>query len=229
MLLAALFDLIFPPRCVACLKIIERGRALCSACRASISLHQNFFCGSCRGRLPCLPDGAIPRSHCHPGFPYTLGAAADYRGAVKALVHALKFQGVRDAAAELGNLIADELGAFSTDALAIVPIPLSRRRRYERGYNQAELIARALSERLALPILSALVRTRETDPQSQVKGLHERRENVAGCFILGAPSLTGTVFLVDDVATSGATLEEAALVLKAAGVRRVIALVAAKA
>jgi ComF family protein len=230
-----LLDLIFPSRCVTCHHILPTKKTLCDICRATIKVHSTFFCGSCRARLPVSTLGSslhVLRSPCHPSFPYLLGAATDYDGVTKELVHALKFRGIRDAAQELGGLIIGygERVSLSFPEIVCVPIPLSRRRLYERGYNQAELIANVLGDAFHAPVLRALRRVRNTPPQSQIKGHKQRISNVLGSFtVVSGFVFPRTVLLIDDVTTSGATLHEAALVLKAHGVRRVIALVAAKA
>lgn len=219
-------DLLFPPRCAHCLSILPRG-ALCEACRAKITLHKTFFCGSCRARVP----GNV--SFCHSGFPYLLGAAADYTETMKDMVHALKFQGIRDAGTELSALLLLYMRGLGLDwkGFTVLPVPLSGRRFKERGFNQAEIIAAGISRELGLPCRTdCLRRTRNTPPQSQSSSIKERESNLAGAFEANAGAASGlSVLLIDDVATSGATLLEAARALKRAGARRIVALVPAKA
>ncbi len=227
MIFAFLFDLIFPPRCASCNTVIVRGGALCVACRAGIPYYDNLFCGRCRARIP---PGSM-RSICHPSFPYILGAATRYEGAIKDVVHVLKFQNIREAALELGNLLTTYIktARVPTEERALISIPLSRKRLKERGYNQSELIAEVLSSTFTLPIVHALTRTKNTHPQSHIKGSKERWKNIAGCFVAIEERVPKYIFLIDDVCTSGATLYEAALVLKKHGAKKIIALVAAKA
>jgi ComF family protein len=226
----ALLDLVFPPLCVRCRAYLSGGSALCAACRRRVVLHRTFFCGKCRARR------YGPRGICHRGFPYTLGAAGEYADpALRALIHSLKFRFVRDAAVSMGGLLADyarRLRIPETGVL-VLPVPLSRKRLRERGYNQAELISRQFARGTNAEVSSAmLMRKRHTLPQSGLRGKGLRTSNVAGCFALtgAAAAVAGRkVILLDDVVTTGATLLEAALVLRSAGARDILALTAAKA
>ncbi len=226
-------DLILPRRCVHCRRILPAG-ALCAGCRAAVMAHATLFCGRCRARLPLgpsLPDGRglfRVRSPCHPHHPYVLGAAHDYQGPVKSLICALKFDLVRDAGAELGAMLkeyVEVLGGFPADVLA-VPVPLSSRRLRERGFNQAEIIARAFTTDVSPSVLR---RVRNTKPQSTLGAREERLRNVADCFEAGADVAGQNVILIDDVVTSGATLQAAALALKHGGAKAILALAGAKA
>jgi ComF family protein len=229
MILRPIINALFPPRCLGCNAILRAGGAACAACLANVPHHRTLFCGRCRSRLP---DG---RKICHPAFPYRLGAAADYDTAlVRALIHGLKFERIREAAiplAECLNAYADELPLPRVNLIA-VPIPLGRRRERERGFNQAGLIGAAFAAHRRCPLLDdVLIRTRDTDPQSARERLEDRWGNVRGCFTVARPEPIAkrTVVLIDDVTTSGATFFEAATVLKRAGARSVIALAVAKA
>lgn len=228
MKLASLLNLVFPPACVNCEERTHTAEPLCERCSASIRLHQTFFCGICRARLP------ENRKICHQGTPYLLGSAAEYAsGEIRSLIHALKFQYVRSAGEFLGGLLATYAQSVSFDwkEYVIVPIPLGARRLRERGFNQSEIIAEALARPLGLQLETEnLIRPKNTTPQSELKEPEERRENVRDCFALRSPeTLKGKhTLLVDDVTTSGATLLEAARVLKAAGAKKIVALTVAK-
>lgn len=214
-------DIIFPPRCAHCLRILPAG-ALCAACRAQIKIKDSYFCGSCRARAPA-------KSVCHPSFPYLLAAAADYKGPVESLVKTLKFGGVRDAAAEIADLMAQYLNLLAVPPdMFLVPVSLSSRRQRERGFNQAELIALELAGFLHLPLLpEALIRVRHTAPQAKTSSIKERVQNVDLAF-RAEPELVGgkRIFLIDDVVTSGSTLLAAASALRSAGALKVIGLAA---
>lgn len=220
-----LIDFLFPPRCAHCLTILKKG-ASCIRCLENTSLNRTLFCGSCRARLP----NASPI--CHPAFPYLLGAAASYEGPIKSLVLALKFALVREAAAELGDVaLAYALQIpLPWREFVVVPVPLSKRRFKERGFNQAELIAACVAKGLGVPALpGALTRIRHTRPQSLASSVEERGKNVLGAFMGHSPEIRGKkVILVDDVVTSGATLFAAATALKSAGAKNIAALVPAK-
>ena len=149
------------------------------------------------------------------------------------LLHALKFDGRRSLAPRLGALIRVRCAPVLDRADAVIPVPLHPRREWTRGFNQAELIARELG----LPVWRQLRRRRHTSSQSTLAAA-ERWRNVAGAFALGRrfcgrarqSRLAGArVVLVDDVQTTGATLEACAEVLEHAGVHEVRAVTVARA
>jgi ComF family protein len=159
-----------------------------------------------------------------------LGAYAD---TLRELVHALKYEGRRSVAPRLATLVSEHCGAVLAGADAVVPVPLHRRREWTRGFNQADAIAGALG----LPVWRLLRRTRHTAPQSTLAA-PERRRNVHGAFALRRRLCSGRrrtalsgacLVLVDDVSTTGATLDACAEVLKTSGAREVRALTVARA
>ncbi|MEK7077434.1 MAG: phosphoribosyltransferase family protein [Patescibacteria group bacterium] len=227
--LHAILDFVFPSHCVGCGTFMERGKTLCGECSGSIPLHKTLFCGVCASRLPA------EKKICHQENPYILAAAADYGDArVRGLIHALKFKYIRAAADPLAELIAGYLErlALPLQGRLIIPVPLGRKRMRTRGFNQSELVAERLARRFGLSLDAvALIRARDTAPQSERADFAERNANVADCFAVPQNiAVAGkSILLVDDVSTSGATLREAAATLKRAGAKSIIALVAAKA
>src|SRR3989344_4498775 len=183
-----LLDLLFPPHCFLCGTDLA-DQILCAGCLAAIPLHQGFFCGECGARLPVPVDGGGARRPgvkkvCHLSYPYRLGAAASYaEPAVQQLILQLKFHNVRRAAEPLGELMTQYLRAvgFSFPPNAVLlPVPLSSRRLRERGYNQAELLAKILSRNFGLALApDLLLRSRHTQPQSKLSAT-DRAANVAG-------------------------------------------------
>jgi ComF family protein len=131
--------------------------------------------------------------------------------------------------ARLAEVIRRENDELAADV--IVPVPLHPDRLRERGYNQAELIARPLARNLGLPMRSWLLMRTKPRPEKQKLTVHERWESVRGAFEarLGSPVDNLSVLLVDDVMTTGATMDACARVLRRAGARRVIALAVARA
>ena len=242
--LRSFLNIIFPQSCPGCGKRVGRETA-CGACAASVPIKQTLFCGKCGARLPAvaptLPAGRSAkaglaiRKICHSDFPYILGAASDYDNElVKNLIYLLKFKYVKNASAPLGAILIQYIKNLGLQFknFIIVPVPLFKKRLRLRGFNQSELIARELANYLNLSVeTSALARVKNTKPQSETKNINERRKNVENCFAAAKPELIlkKNIMLIDDVATSGTTLLEAAKALKTAGARRIIALVVARA
>ncbi len=219
---------LFPPHCLACSVSLPTGTA-CASCFETIPRNTTFFCAQCGARLPAA------EKICHLNAPYLLCSAASYDNAVlRILIHRLKFQSVRRAAEPLADLLARCLKEIPLDmsGFLLVPLPLSRRRRNERGFNQSEEIAKHLAKRLPLEVRAdILARHKHSKPQTETFDALERHRNVLGCFSVAKPDdVAGeNIILLDDVTTSGATLGEAARALKAAGARKIIGLTAAKA
>ena len=155
-----------------------------------------------------------------------------YRPPVSDLIVQLKFRGVLSAAPALGFLMSHRL-VSCIDAYpdALLPVPLHRSRLRQRGYNQALEIARIVSKQLAIPlVLSGVERARGTAPQSTLRSHLDRQRNVRGAFRLeGGFGEAAHIAIVDDVMTSGATVEALATALKRQGVARVDAWICARA
>ena len=191
-----------------------------------------FLCESCRSSLPAVKPPLCPRcglpestnevcAGCgdHPGALDGMFSPYRFEGVVRQAVHQLKYRNLRALAGPLADLMADHLEDGGATGSVLVPVPLHRRRLRERGYNQSALLARRLGERTGIPVSGdCLERLRRTPPQARTASVRERRENVAGVFACRDRRLRGErVLLVDDVATSGATMEACAVALKEAG------------
>ena len=153
-------------------------------------------------------------------------AIGAYDGALRAVVHALKYEGRRSLALRLATLMHQRGDDMLDGAACVVPVPLHPSRRRHRGFNQAEDLARQLQ----LPVVAALARVRPTATQTDLPAA-QRHRNMRNAFAptRACRALAGTVVvIVDDVCTTGATLEACARVLKDAGVREVRALTAAR-
>lgn len=198
-------DLLFPPRCLVCDALAP---PLCQECIATLT-------PLTPAQLPNL--ASVQAAHC----------AGLYAGSLREAVLRLKFRRKSALAAPLGDLLAEtlraELGAWTPDLL--VPVPIHWRRRWSRGFNQSDLLARRVQRRLGIPTTEVLARTRYTPPQvGLTRGL--RAANLQGAFTVTQPNRVAgrRVVLVDDVWTTGATLSECAHVLTAAGASAVYAL-----
>ncbi|MGI2336175.1 MAG: ComF family protein [Dehalogenimonas sp.] len=149
---------------------------------------------------------------------------------IKKAVHQFKYNNLRDLAGPLGAFLAEYLKNNDIQGEALVPVPLHKSRLRERGYNQSELLALMIHRLTDTPVfLDTLKKTRPTPSQAESPSVDVRRRSVVGAFQCYNNKLTGrSVILIDDVATSGATLNACAQVLVAAGARRVVALTLAR-
>ena len=185
---AVLCAVIAPP-CAVCAQVLEHpsNGAVCDACFASIH----------------ISPVAAPASR---AIAQTAEIGA-YEGTLREILHALKYDGRRSIAPHLSRLMARVAAPLLADADLVVPVPLHRRRLHERGFNQAADLARGLG----VPAVTALRRVRRTRPQVELPAA-ERHSNVEGAFAVARFCRAGSlrdnvVVLVDDVATTGATLE----------------------
>ena len=202
-----LLDAVAPRRCAACDRVAAA--AICPVCVAQL------------GELP------VPRVLELDGL--RAWAAFSFGGQVREVLHRGKFQGNRAALGEISRSAAPRLELTARPPPhAVVAVPLGPRRRRQRGYNQAEVVAGPLAEAAHAPLIDGLTRVRETRPQSS-RGEPARRTNVAGAFAWRGADLTGVrLWLIDDVLTTGATIEAAATALRRAGAGEVDGLVIAR-
>jgi ComF family protein len=218
-----LTELLFGGTCFLCRGAASR--LLCAACDADLPRLSALRCPRCALESPrgevcgrCLAE--------RPDYDATRAALA-YEFPGDALVHALKFRGELALAGLLGGVLAKVVMAEDVDC--VVPVPLSAERLQRRGYNHAAEIARHVARRISkLPVeLQLCVRSRDTPPQMELP-FAERQRNVRGAFRCTRSALGRRIAVVDDVMTTGATLNEIASVLKAAGASRVVNWVVAR-
>ncbi len=207
-----LFSLFFPLKCVHC---GASGNWLCRDCAAALTPVGPANCSRC-GR---------PGLHRVPGCPECKGrslpfgfarAAFHFEGPARSLVHALKFGGQKRLAALMAAISCDAARLTVPEKEATLTyVPLHRSKLATRGYNQAELYARALSRLLGLPFMGLLEKQTPTPPQNRLNS-KQRRKNLAGSFVLRkrARAARGRILLIDDVYTTGSTAAECARVLK---------------
>jgi competence protein ComFC len=217
----SLLDFIFPKYCVNCRKL---GGYICDNCFVFISFNEISTCVVCQ--RPAF--GGLTHSYCKTR--YTIDGVFSslvYKGVVKKLLYQFKYKPhVGDLRKVLGDLFYEGLiqkeGCYQllTEASVIVPIPLYKTKLRSRGYNQSQLLADNLAKKCGMDVLHCLERIKNTHTQVGLPQ-QKRLENIKGAFVLTVDTLPDQVVLVDDVVTSGATLNEAAKILKKAGVKKV--------
>lgn len=207
-LIDTLLDLLYPPRCPFCHRFLDGGMRVCSRCERS---------------LPYMPTGGLDRTFENLNECFSV---LRYEGDVRKSLHRYKFGGVSAYAGCYAKLLAECIEDNAIYADVVTWAPLSARRLRERGYDQARLLAEGTAEYMETPCLSLLKKRRHNAAQSGTKSADERRENVRGVYAYaGNTPLDGrTVLLVDDIVTTGATLDECAGVLRKAGATEILAL-----
>lgn len=226
-------SVVLAPACASCDEPLlhpTRG-PVCDGCWRSILPLTPPLCDRCGDPLPAwrlvsLPLACCPRCRRGRRLIDRARAIGAYDGALRAIVHALKYEGRRSLARPLGRLMRERGADVLAGAVCAVPVPLHPSRRRHRGFNQAADLAR----HLGTPVVPALRRVRATATQTGLPA-GRRHRNMRGAFAVtrAAAALHGSiVVLVDDVSTTGATLEACARALKAAGVSEVRALTAAR-
>lgn len=238
--LTSLFSVLFPSDCHICGEpLFELSRLpVCRECLAAMHPIGEKVCSVCGERL--FSSYAFERAAREPRCGMCLRIApmfaravayGSYEAGLREMIHLLKFEGVRPAAAVLGRMLAEAISklgaAVPSSETVLIPVPLHRIKRRQRGFNQAELIARAALKNLAEPprfrlCPRALERKRETTSQVGLTS-HQRRANLRGAFVVAEPQSVKDkeVLLVDDVYTTGATVSECARVLLRAGASKV--------
>jgi ComF family protein len=217
-------DLLFPRWCIGCGR---EGGYICRTCRQRLPVitlpicpvcgrpqAQGVLCGDCRD-TPVQIDG--------------IRAPFVFDGIIRQAIHELKYRNLRALASLLAGWLYDYLVAKPLPADVLVPVPLHRKRLRDRGYNQSALLAKELGRLSGLPVVvDNLVRRRYAVPQARSAGIAERQRNVAAAFACPDGRFRGKqVLLIDDVSTSGATLDACAGVLKDSGAATVWGLVIA--
>ncbi len=252
---ASLFFTLFPADCRICgFPLLGVSRLpVCAKCLIALRPLKGSYCTVCgealqvpayidRGETdPLEADRVEVESRCllcqraDPPFERAV-AYGSYDGELRDLIHLLKFQQVRPAAAVLGHRLAETIanleqtmpaGTISSSTITVVPVPLHTRKQAQRGFNHAEMIARSALKQLARPkrfdlCTGVLQRHRETGSQIGLTR-HQRRENLRGAFAVSDPTriLNRDILLIDDVYTTGTTASECARVLRRAGAARV--------
>ncbi|MDD5312168.1 MAG: ComF family protein [Dehalococcoidia bacterium] len=211
-------DFFFPRQCIGCGKVGD------------------FICDQCSKKLPrllppiCQKCGKPESSgiYCQACWKKQDGIDAIrsvfiFNGMIRTAVHELKYRNLRAIAAPLAGHMADYANENIISGDIVVPVPLHIKRLRQRGYNQSELLAIEFAGIVKLPISNCLSRTRDSQPQVRTSNANMRRENVKNAFSCANKEIIDRhVILIDDVCTSGATLEACTVALKQAGVKNVV-------
>ena len=218
-------DLLFPQYCIGCGR---EGSLICAACYQSLPQIKPPFCPGC-GR-PQNSEILCPGCTSRPAAIDGIRSPFRFEGAVRQAIHKLKYQNLRALAVPLAKLLQEYLASTSMPVDVLVPVPLHKKRLRERGFNQSALLAQELGKLNDLAVEEGcLIRTRHSTPQARTSSVDERWRSVADAFACRGEKLQGKqILLIDDVSTSGATLDACALKLKAAGAKSVWGLVLAR-
>lgn len=200
-----LSDILFPPKCVLCGEVLERG--------------ETDLCTTCRVEAPECPPGKRKLQ-----FLDSWAAVWYYEGTVRRSLLRFKFYGKRSFAVSYGRLLAMKLLREHPEGFDVLTwVPVSPFRRLTRGYDQVELLARAVGKELDMEPKRLLKKIRHNPPQSGITGIPQRRANVLGVYrAVEEETITGKrILLLDDIMTTGSTAGECARVLLTAGAEQV--------
>lgn len=222
-----ILDWIFPVNCLGCGR---SGHYLCDACVLTINFNPHQRCAVCN-RLAI--DG-LTHVRCKTSLTIDgVWALSCYRGVMRQAVRKLKYSLVRDLSSTFTNLMLARLPDSFRSFDMVMPVPLYGSRQRWRGFNQSEILAKNLAHALNLHHQNSLLRTRPTIPQAQLKSRVSRQENIRDIFSLpkavgGTTFFNKSILIIDDIATTGTTLRQAAVPLKQAGAKAVWGLVWAR-
>jgi ComF family protein len=229
-----LVDLVLPPTCLACRKPVGTAGGLCSACWTGMGFIERPYCERLGTPFPSDSGAALlsPAAIAAPPAYERARAAARYGDVARDLVHLLKYGDRLDLAPPLGRWMARAGAELLADADALIPVPLHWSRLWQRRFNQSAALAGAVSAISKVPVADhILARVRATPPQVGL-ARSERARNVQGAFAVEKPARIEVkgrkLVVIDDVLTSGATVDVCARVLRRAGASRVDVLVLAR-
>lgn len=200
-----IMELLFPRKCVLCRKLLKK--------------EETDLCGTCRVEAP-----GYPVSKRNPQFLDSFAAVWYYEECVRSSLLRFKFAGARSYANAYGRFVAMKVLETVPDGVDVLTwIPVSPLRKLRRGYDQVELIARAVGKELGMKPVPTLKKIRHNRPQSGISDAAKRRANVLGAYRVVRPEVLSDkrVLLLDDILTTGATMSEAARMLKTAGAKEV--------
>lgn len=219
-----LIELLFPRRCPVCDKPVDKmGRYICRKCRKKVQYVKSPLCLKC-GKSVKDETQEFCEDCRNFNHIFDRGRALYEYDSMKEAIYRFKYRGRKEYADFFGKELAEKLGeeikGFKADA--IVPVPLHKEREKKRGYNQAALVARSLGKELHIPVNEKLIyRKKATLAQKNLKG-KERQNNLKNAFKIGQNDVKlKTIIVVDDIYTTGATMDEVSMCLKNAGIQKV--------
>jgi ComF family protein len=231
-----LIDIVFPRKCLGCLDFIDskNDSFVCHACLSTTSMQGSFVCAFCLS--PVVLGKTCPFCCKEKNLDRLFVATSYEEPLVEKMVITMKYKFVKGLANDNGQLMANyfnkkiQPNVNIDDLVVLVPVPLHRRRFNWRGFNQSEIIAQKIGNELTMVVAPVLVRKTNTRPQAEIKERVERIKNSRGVFkCLNPEKVSGkTILLIDDVSTTGSTLEECAGALKGAGAKAVFGFVFAR-
>lgn len=232
-LAADLIRFVYPPECLICEEIIAAGSPYyCEKCRETATYLPKPLCFACKSEIDDIRRGCPNCRSYNPSPISLLWAVGVFDQFHRPIVHGIKYSGLDPLGTEMGGTLATdriEATEYIPEIDAVIPIPLHWSRSMSRGFNQSEIIARPIADQLGARLEgNVLKRVRRTSDQTGLNA-DQRRENMRKAFeVIDANRVhSKRVLLVDDVTTTGATLEEAATELRLAGCRNVYAAVIA--
>ena len=232
-----ILDLLFPKFCFGCKK---EGLYVCQDCARQIQINHYSFCPTCKNKTSHLKKCSLHKTHAK----FFLSPFSYDNAMVKNMIHSFKYEFIKSIGPELARFMirsleeshlldcqsANRLPGHQSKELIIVPVPLHKKRLAWRGFNQSEILAKEISKNLNIKLFLDLKRNKYTKPQIEMADIKERAENIIGAFICeNTKKVKGkTAILIDDMITTGATIEECARILKKSGAKEVWALTVAK-
>lgn len=225
-----ILSLFFPCECPVCKRYIKDFKYLyvCPACYETARFEGPYKCARCEKPLDSPHVTECTECASRENYFETVTAGGYYEGALKELIHALKFYRKKSASKIIARHVLERAGSGVFEGVdLIVPVPLGKNTLLERGYNQTEALAKIIGRKYGIPVKGSLLKVKETAPQRMLER-HERLTNMRGAFSAGGGVEGLSVLVIDDVYTTGATMNEAAKILRKAGAKTVKGLVAAR-